>query len=63
MKSNDQNKMDMEWPIPGVARVKRVSTRSPPPIFDSIGGQKTAKEVIRAYKKFGPKRTNRLKLC
>ena len=42
-------------------KIKGVSTRSPSPIFDSIGGKKTAKEVIRAYKKFGPKRTNRLK--
>ena len=39
--------------------VKGVSTRSPPPIFDSTSGKKAYKQVIRAHKKFVPKRTNR----
>ena len=43
------------------AQVKGVSTRSPPPIFDSISDEKACKEVIRAHKKFGQKRTNRFR--
>ena len=42
--------------------LKGVITGSPPPLFDFIGGENTYKEVIRAYKKFGQKRTNRYKV-
>ena len=41
--------------------IKGVSTRSPPPLFGLIGDENTYKEVIRAHKKFGQKRTNRYK--
>ena len=41
--------------------IKGVSTWSPPPIFDSISDEKACKEVIRAHKKFGRKRTNRFR--
>ena len=42
--------------------LKGVSTGSPPPLFDFLGGENTHKVVIRAHKKFGQKRTNRYKV-
>ena len=49
----------MEYPLYCI--IKGVSTRLPTSIFDLISGEKAYKQVIRAHKNFGQKRTNRFK--